>query len=87
MALVRVTGRVTKVTSRSGTKVNTDTGEARDWAFTSVRVLVADQDVVEVTMFADSAVPVPAAGDQVDYLVDAAARGGRLNLSVDSDWI
>lgn len=86
MALVRITGRVVKVTERSGRKVNTDTGEARDWAFTLARVLVADQDVVEVSFFQDGTCPVPDAGDQIDLMCEASARNGRLNIAADSIW-
>ena len=57
--LLRVTGRVVRTDHRAGTKVNQSTGEARDWAFDTINVLVADQSIAEVTRFADSETPLP----------------------------
>lgn len=84
--LLRITGRVVRTDNKSGTKVNPSTGEARDWSFDVIRVLVADQDVAEVTRFADSSTPLPAVGAEVDYAVNAEARGGRLNVQLDKPW-
>ncbi len=84
--MLRVTGKVVRLDSKSGTKVNTETGEARAWAFDVIKVLVADQAIVEVTRFADSSVPLPDVGESVDYAVECAARGGRLNVQLDKPW-
>ncbi len=84
--MLRVTGKVVRLDSKSGTKVNTETGEARAWAFDVIKVLVADQAIVEVTRFADSSVPLPDVGEPVDYAVECAARGGRLNVQLDKPW-
>jgi hypothetical protein len=56
------------------------TGEvtSRPWAFNVVRVLVAGQDVAEVTIFRDNSTPVPAVGDEIDYAVEMS--GGRAQV-------
>ena len=84
--MLRVTGQVVRTDNKSGTKVDTVTGEARNWAFDNIKVLVADQAVVEVTRFSDSSTPLPVIGAAVDYAVEVAARGGRLNINLDKPW-
>lgn len=84
--MLRVTGKVTRTDRKSGTKLNEATGEMRAWAFDVIKVLVADQAIVEVTRFADSATQLPDVGDEVDYAVDVAARQGRLNVQLDKPW-
>lgn len=84
--MLRVTGKVVRTDTKSGTKVDTTTGEARNWSFVNIKVLVADQAIVEVTRFSDSSTPSPAVGDAVDYAVEVAARGGRLNINLDKPW-
>jgi len=84
--MLRVSGKCLRVEERSGTKLNEATGELRPWAFDVCRILVADSDVVEVTRWANSPVCQPGRGDYVDWLVDVSARGGRLNVALDSEW-
>jgi len=88
--MLRLTGVATKVDRRSGTKVNAN-GEARDWAFTSVRVLVQGMEVVEASIWSDAAVPVPSVGEPVDYAVATSVRpgydGGRPSVSVSVDHV
>ena len=84
--MLRVTGKVVRTDNKSGTKVDTVTGEARTWSFDNIKVLVASQAVVEVTRFSDSATALPVVGADVDYAVEVAARGGRLNINLDKPW-
>ncbi len=84
--MLRVTGKVVRVDSRAGEKLNEKTGEMRPWAFDTIKVLVAEQAIVEVTRFADSTYPAPDIGEQVDYAVEVAARAGRLNVQLDKPW-
>ena len=86
MSLMRVTGRVVKIDARSGSKVNEATGETRPWSLSNIRVLFRDMDIVEVTRFADSRVPLPEVGEDVDWVANVDARGSRLNVSLDSAW-
>jgi len=82
--MFRVTGRVTRITERSGDKTNEATGEIRSWAMTLYTVLVADQGLVEVSDF--SAEPLAAKGDSVDWAVLVSPRGQRLSVSYEDDW-
>lgn len=87
--MLRVTGRVVRTDVKSGTKANATTGELRDWSFTVVKLLVAEQDITEVTMFGDSATPVPGVGTEVDWAVDVNVRetgARRVNVQLDKPW-
>lgn len=86
----RITGRVVRIDQKTGVKETADakSGEVtrKPWAFDIITVLVADQAIVEVTRFGDSAVPLPAVGAQVDYAAAVAVRGSRLNVQLDKPW-
>lgn len=84
--MLRVTGKVVRTDGKSGEKINATTGEVRPWAFDVIKVLVADQAIVEVTRFADSLTPLPGVGTEVDYAVDVNARAGRVNVQLDKPW-
>lgn len=85
--MLRVTGRVLRVDYKSGAKADASTGELRPWAFHVVKILVADMDLAEVTIFGDSPyVGSAVVGAEVDWAVSVAARGGRLNVQLDKPW-
>lgn len=85
--MLRVTGRVVRVDAKSGVK-NPGTDEARAWAFDVIKVLVAEQAIVEVTRFADNAeCRKPSVGEEVDYAVEVSVRGGRQNVVLDKPWL
>lgn len=84
--LVRATGRVLRTDYKSGAKTDPTTGEIRPWSFNTVKVLVAEQDIVEVTMFGDSTTPVPHVGAEIDWAVVVQPRGGRVNVQLDKPW-
>lgn len=84
--MLRATGRVVRVDSKSGTKVNEQTGEARNWGFDVIRLLVADLDVVEVQRFKDNPTPCPSVGDQVDYAVSTDSYKGKVSVQLDKPW-
>jgi len=86
MSILRVTGRVVRVDSKSGTKVNEQTGEARAWGFDIIRTLVAEQDVVEVQRFRDHSTPAPAVGADVDYAVTVETFRGKPSFQLDKPW-
>lgn len=85
--MFRLTGRVVKVSEKSGSKADTKTGEVRLWAMDIYTVLVAEQAIVEVVRFAGSAIPAPAVGANIDWAVEVSPRAGnRLSVSVVDEW-
>lgn len=84
--LTRITGRVVRVDSKAGTKINEQTGEARAWGFDVIRILVAEQDVVEVQRFKDNTTPAPAVGTEVDYAVTIDVYRNKPSASLDKPW-
>ena len=82
--LVRTTGRVKRVESRSGTKVDGKTGEVRPWTMTFATLIVAGQGQVEVRV--DDDMPRSIEGTWVDWLCNAEAFGPRLSITRDEDW-
>lgn len=84
--MLRLTGRVVRTDLKSGNTADKTTGELRAWSFTIVKVLVAEQDIAEVSIYSDSTTPVPAVGSEVDYAVIATVRGSRLNVTLDKPW-
>jgi len=90
MALLRVTGEVTKFERKTGRKVNKETGETRDWCLDKFKVLVAKQDVVDVQRFSDGEDAAALVGELVDWLVTCEARmyqgSAQQSVDYDSDW-
>lgn len=81
-AVARVTGIVTRIEERSGTKVQDD-GSSRAWKMTQAKVLVGGEDMCTVTL--SDRIPLPDKGEAVDWLV--AIRGGRfLNVDLLGPW-
>jgi hypothetical protein len=83
--MLRVSGRVVRVDERSGSKADQSTGEIRPWSMRIVRVLVAEQDIVEVATFGSDG-PVPTVGEAVDLAVEASVFKGKLSLALRNTW-
>ena len=84
-ALARVTGFVLKTDRIQG--ISKSSGEPYD--FTQVKIVVADQDVTEVTLPRDlSKVGVISKGDMVDFLVEFRinATGKALSGNVQENY-
>jgi len=84
--MLRLTGRVVRVDTRNGSKTNQATGEVRAWTMNTVRVLVAEQAVVEAVLFESDKLFCPIVGQDVDLAVEVEARGDRLRVAVVDRW-
>lgn len=74
----RVTGTVLKVDVRNGTSAAT----GQPWSMTTARVLVADEDICDVTVTKDylQAFGALGKGEEVDLFVTVRASKGYLNI-------
>lgn len=72
MSMLRVTGEVRDIVTRSGNK------NGRDWIMFQARVLFADLDFVEVTY--PEGMTLPKIGETVDLIVQVQPRGGFLSV-------
>lgn len=84
--MLRLTGKVVRLDSRSGHSPDKVTGELKPWAFDIITVLVAEQAIVNVQKFASNTTPTPAVGDQVDYAVTCDVFRNTPSYQVDALW-
>jgi hypothetical protein len=79
MSMVRITGTIKDITSRSGKRQDGVT----DWTMRQARVLVADLDFVEVTLKDDQ---YPSIGADIDWCVEVGVGGRFLRIGYVKDW-
>lgn len=79
-ATVLVQGPAVLVERRQGTTRPTDGTAPRDYDFTTVRVLVENVGVTEVTL--SDRMPAPIEGEPVCYLAEVRPMGGRGGVTV-----
>ena len=84
--MLRLTGKVTRIDTRSGQYPDKVTGEFKPWSFDMVNVMVADQAIVVVQRFSNNPTPVPVVGQEIDYAVTAEVFRERVTFQVDKPW-
>jgi hypothetical protein len=85
--MLRVTGKVQRVNTRSGGKTDESTGEYKPWSFDLIKVVDGGGELNVVQRFdRDDAPARPERGDEVDYAVTPEVFRGRVTLALQDDW-